>query len=731
MSKQMLVSIDWETRIAFLNDNALEEIHIEHSGLKREQKGNIYKGIVEQIQPSINAAFINIGLEKNAFLSLDSIDFSVHKPNSKKEQISIQSLLEEKQEVIVQVTKDATPSKGAYLTTFISIPGRYLVFAPSPSMHGVSKRIVSVREKTRLNKFIEAVADDDKGYSIIVRTAAVSVPTEELKQEYLQLKKQWEEIVENNKKHAKPTLLMKERPFIFKIIRDYYTKDIEEIYVDDKNTMESIKEFLNEHSESSKLHFYSERMPLFNYFNVEQSIQQLSDRKVILPSGAYLVIDQTEALVAIDVNSGSAKSSGGVENMIFHINIEAAQEAARQIRLRNLSGLVVIDFIDMQSRDQRREIEDTLKLHFQRDKAQHTIHSISRLGLLELSRQKLGKNLPGSGFANCPSCKGLGKVVSLDSQIYKILRQIKIKAQRNDFLEFTIYISSHLNEAIQKDKIDLFRDLEKEYSIKIKIEEEAGFELCDEAEIVALRDKSKPLAIEEEEEEMIAQPEFIKKPMSRVQSKKLDISEQEKTRILSDFAKSKNDKKENNLEKTGIHKKYLWKKLVPPATSEALTSHSMYKPRDTRNKTPRKPGGFNNHTRQRTAPPNFSPRHGGDQKEGIFKKIFTKFLGGNSPEPKVENTVQETQNYAVRKEGSFYKSKGNYSHSGYKRNRPKPPYNKEHRSHDSYNKEHRSNSPRNERSDFSNSSRYEGERKFHRRPKNQRVNRYNNSESFS
>ena len=556
----MLVSVDWETRIAITNQGYLEEIYIEGPLVREEKKGNIYKGIIEQIQPSINAAFVNIGLEKNAFLALDSIDYSIYPPKTSHGKYSIQDILTEKQEVIVQIIKDSTSNKGAVLTTFITIPGRYLVLSPSLSISGISKRIIEVREKTRLNKFLDSITKSETkpNHSVIIRTAAIGITTQNLKEEYQQLKKLWDGILEKNKTYSKPTLLMQEKPFIAKIIRDFYVQDIDEIYIDETTAFQQFQDNLKQYYPQglNKLQFYSNKNSLFSHFDIEQSIQNLAERKVMLASGAYLVIDQTEALVAIDVNSGSAKTSDNAENSIFQINLEAAQETAKQILLRNLSGLIVIDFIDTHSREQNKKIEQTLIHYLKKDKSQHTIYPISKLGLLEISRQKIGKKLPVSGLVTCPSCKGMGKIVSLDAQIYKILRQIKIKAQRGNYLEFTIYLSTRLFQKIQKDKKNLFCDLEEKYSIKINLEQESSFELSDEAELIATIDKNKPI---------IEKDIKIEKPLAQKTTKtafnyfeKIEASENEKQNIINQFQQNQNKKKSQFLEKR-ISNKYLWK----------------------------------------------------------------------------------------------------------------------------------------------------------------------------
>ncbi len=706
MSKTMLIGVDWEVRVAFLKDNTLESIYVDQYGKKEEYKGNIYKGIVEQVQPSINAAFVNIGLEKNAFLALDAVDYAAYIPKrTDKGGVTIQSVLSEKQEVIVQVVKDATLTKGACLTTFISIPGRYLVFSSSPTMMGISKRISNYREKTRLNKFVGDIVKTDNDNSVIIRTAAIGIASEELKQEYHNLKNQWLEILAKNNLYSDPVLLTKEQPFIAKVMRDYYTKDVDEIYVDDTNTFQAVQSYLEQNcaSDLGKLQFYADKTSLFSHFNVEQGIQQLSERKVILPSGAHLVIDQAEALVAIDVNSASAKSNDTSETMFFQINIEAAQEAARQIRLRNLFGLIVIDFIDMQSAEQRRKIEETFKQHMSQDKAQHTIYSISRLGLLELSRQRLGQNLAGSALISCPSCKGVGKIVSFDTQINKILRQIKNKAQRGDFIKFTVYISSHLYEVIRAEKLNLFRSLEEEYAIKINIEEEKQLEFSDEAEIVTIRNHTQDSILEQNS----SKPE-LKKPAELSTSfvfQDINTTEAEKNVVLNEFQKIQDSQKDTNSKNDTWNNQFLWKTpaMLEPKVSLAknLPLKKDYlrqtKPHSQKNIPATNFRGNNfrsNNFRgndkakirgdsrnQTISPRAFVPKPRAQQQEkvsiggsivGLLRSIFLK---KNKEQEKITKPTTHSQTYQVRKKSATYRSSSsNFSHARRRISNRKPLY---------------------------------------------------------
>ncbi len=559
----MLISVDWEIRIAFLKNNKLEDYYHEQKGMEEEITGNIYTGVVEQVHSSINAAFVNIGLEKNAFLALDSVDYAIHPPCvNEGEKITIDSVLKEKDVVLVQVLKDATDTKGASLSTFVSLPGRYLVLSSNIDSNGISKKIVDTKEKTRLVNFLEKKNGSD--HSVIVRTAAVGVPMKDIEREYRWLKKQWMEVVQKSKVTKNPALIISEQPLIIRTMRDHYHSDIDKILVNKADAFELVKDFLNQNypDNISTLHFYNDTTPLFYNFNIEADVQLLAERKILLPCGGYIVIDQTEALVSIDVNSGSARSTDSVSKILFEINLEAAEEAARQIRLRNLSGLLVIDFIDMQNLVYRKKVEEVLVEAMKKDRSKHTIMPISELGLLEISRQKIGKNLATSSMEICSTCKGRGSTFSLITQTNKILRQIQNKAQTGNFAGFSIYGSPDLIGFLQKESISLLEEVEKQFDIKIVLEADKQFFLADEAEIhteereggkkstVALKPSvpSEILATvipEKVSSDRGLAPHFL--------FKDVDVSNKKDT--FKDFQ----EKSKGAEEKDSIHNKYLWK----------------------------------------------------------------------------------------------------------------------------------------------------------------------------
>ena len=502
-------------------------------------------------------------MEKNAFLALDAVDYAVHSPQVERgEKIAIDNVLKEKDTVLVQVIKDATDTKGASLSTFISLPGRYLVLSSTEDSNGISKKIIDNKEKIRLTDFLETNAEKD--HSVIVRTASVGVPMKDIEREHRWLKKQWLEVIQKSKAAKGPSLIVSEQPLIVRAMRDYYHSDIDKILVNNKDAFELVKDFLSHNypDNISTLHFYTDAVPLFYNFNIEADVQLLAERKIILPCGGYIIIDQTEALVAIDVNSGSARSSDSVSKMLFEINLEASEEVARQIRLRNLSGLIVIDFIDMQNPVYRKKVEEILTEAMKKDRSKHTIMPISELGLLEISRQRIGKTLVTSSMEICSTCKGRGSTFSLTTQTNKILRQIQNKAQTGNFAGFSIYGSLDLIDSLQKESINLLKELEQQFDIKITLEADKQFFLADEAEIHTEErkgmKKSPAVAVETSMPTEIAKPVAPKEVdsgsglASHFLFKNLDTSN--KKEVFEDFQ----EKNKGTEKKDPIHSKYLW-----------------------------------------------------------------------------------------------------------------------------------------------------------------------------
>ena len=466
--------------------------------------------------------------------------------------------------------KDATDTKGASLSTFICLPGRYLVLSSTQDADGISKKIIDNEEKKRLISFLEKNKSND--HSIIVRTASVGTSMNDIEREYRWLKKQWQEIVQKSKTEKKPALIVSEQPLIIRAMRDYYHSDIDKILVNEKNAFEQVKDFLSHNYPDNipTLHFYSDAVPLFYNFNIETETQLLAERKIILPCGGYIIIDQTEALVAIDVNSGSARSLNSVSKILFEINLEAAEEVARQIRLRNLSGLIVIDFIDMQNHIYRKKVEEVLIEAMKNDRSKHTIMPISELGLLEISRQRIGKTLVTSSMEICSTCKGRGSTFSLVTQTNKVLRQIQNKAQTGNFSVFSVYASPNLVTFLQTESLHLLKELEKRFDVKITLEADKQFFLADESEIYTeeRKGKDKPL-VSSASASAATTITSITSPASSdtVTAKKVnsdkglasyflfeDVDTSNKEDVFKDFQ----EKSKGVEEKDPIHSKYLW-----------------------------------------------------------------------------------------------------------------------------------------------------------------------------
>ena len=558
----MLISVDWEIRIAFLENGKLIDFYIEPQGIE-ETKGNIYKGIVEQVNSSINAAFVNIGLDKNAFLALDAVDYDIYHPDKGAgEKYNINSVLKEKDEVLVQVTKDATQTKGACISTFTSIPGRYLVLFSTLNSSGVSKKIISQKERMRIQGFLDKLDKND--HSVVVRTASTGVAIEELDKEYKYLKNEWDKVMKSSKSKKQPALLKREQPLLMRAVRDNCNASVSKILIDDSAAFQQVHNFLTSiySKDLPKLEFYSEPTPIFYNFSIEQDIQLLNEKKVILPGGGYIIIDQTEALVAIDVNSGSFNSEGSVRDMVFMVNLEAVREVARQVRLRNLSGLIVIDLIDMQNIEDRRAVEEELRDVMKEDKSQYTILPVSDLGLLEFSRQRIGKTLVGSTTEICSVCKGKGSILSVATQINKILRQIKNKAQTGSFAEFSVYASPDLVDTIKNNSMDLFQKTEQQFNIKINIELDNSLDITDEAEIFTVENKDKKLVNSPAQLDKVAKTplksESPKTINPQLQFQKFSISKEEQESVFSEFQKQQTGGSKQEIVDP-IQSKYLWK----------------------------------------------------------------------------------------------------------------------------------------------------------------------------
>ncbi|HEZ5815711.1 TPA: Rne/Rng family ribonuclease [Neisseria meningitidis] len=420
-----------ELRVAIVDGQNLLDLDIETLG-KEQRKSNIYKGIITRIEPSLEACFVDYGTDRHGFLPFKEVSRSYFQ-DYEGGRARIQDVLKEGMEVIVQVEKDERGNKGAALTTFISLAGRYLVLMPNnPRGGGVSRRIEG--EERQELKAAMAELDIPNGMSIIARTAGIGRSAEELEWDLNYLKQLWQAIEEAGKAHHDPYLLFMESSLLIRAIRDYFRPDIGEILVDNQEVYDQVAEFMSYVMPGNigRLKLYEDHTPLFSRFQIEHQIESAFSRSVSLPSGGAIVIDHTEALVSIDVNSARATRGSDIEDTAFKTNMEAAEEVARQMRLRDLGGLVVIDFIDMENPKHQRDVENVLRDALKKDRARVQMGKLSRFGLLELSRQRLKPALGESSHVACPRCAGTGVIRGIESTALHVLRIIQEEAMKDN-----------------------------------------------------------------------------------------------------------------------------------------------------------------------------------------------------------------------------------------------------------------------------------------------------------
>ena len=421
-----------ELRVAIVDGQKLVDLDIEHAG-KEQRKSNIYKGVITRVEPSLEAAFVDYGMERHGFLPFKEISRSYFSDKTEGGKTRIQDVIKEGQELIVQVDKDERGNKGAALTTFISLAGRYLVLMPNnPRGGGVSRRIEG-EDRNELRDVL-AQLEVPKGMSIIARTAGIGRNAEELQWDLNYLTQLWTAVEEASHIQTGAFLIYQEGSLVIRAIRDYFSADINEILIDTPDVYEQAVQFMNHvmPGNVARVKLYQDEVPLFSRFQIEHQIESAFSREVRLPSGGAIVIDHTEALVSVDVNSGRSIKGADIEQTAFNTNLEAAEEVARQLRLRDLGGLVVIDFIDMENPKNQRDVENTLRDALHADRARVQTGKISRFGLLELSRQRLRPSLGETNHAACPRCSGTGHIRGIESTALHILRITQEEAMKDN-----------------------------------------------------------------------------------------------------------------------------------------------------------------------------------------------------------------------------------------------------------------------------------------------------------
>lgn len=469
--KRMLINATQaeELRVAIVDGQALYDIDIEQPS-KEQKKSNIYKGRITRLEPSLEAAFVEYGGERHGFLPMKEISRDYFQAGVDHNKAGLKELLREGQEVVVQVDKEERGNKGAALTTFISLAGRYMVLMPnSPTAGGVSRRIEG-EDRAELKRAMDALTiPDDMG--VIIRTAGVGRDAEELQWDLDYLIQVWTSIAGAALTKPAPFLIYQESRLIIRALRDYMRPDIGEILVDTPEMYAEAREFVEQVMPHNlrKLKHYTDDTPLFNRYQIESQIENAYEREVRLPSGGALVIDQTEALTAVDVNSARATKGGDIEETAFNTNLEAAEEMARQMRLRDLGGLVVIDFIDMSSNRHQREVENRLQNALKQDRARVQVGRISRFGLLEMSRQRLRPSLGESSQLVCPRCEGHGRMRSVESLSLSILRVAEEHAMKENTGQVLVQAPTEIANYLHNEKRRALTEIEQRHDAPIII----------------------------------------------------------------------------------------------------------------------------------------------------------------------------------------------------------------------------------------------------------------------
>ncbi|MBV2193165.1 MAG: Rne/Rng family ribonuclease, partial [Azonexus sp.] len=421
-----------ELRVAIVDGQKLIDLDIE-SAAKEQRKSNIYKGVITRIEPSLEACFVDYGADRHGFLPFKEVSRAYFQPGTEVGRAKINEALKEGQELIVQVDKDERGNKGAALTTYVSLAGRYLVLMPNnPRGGGVSRR-VDGDERAELREVMDQL-EVPNGMSLIARTAAIGRQAEELQWDLNYLLQLWTAIEGAAQQQSGAFLIYLEGSLVIRAIRDYFQPDIGEILIDTDEVFEQARAFMGTvmPGNVNRVKRYRDDVPLFSRFQIEHQIETAFARQVNLPSGGAIVIDHTEALVAVDVNSGRATKGSDIEETAFKTNLEAAEELARQLRLRDLGGLIVIDFIDMENAKNQREVENRLRDALRFDRARVQMGKISRFGLMELSRQRLRPALAETSYIPCPRCTGTGHIRSTESAALHILRILEEEAMKEN-----------------------------------------------------------------------------------------------------------------------------------------------------------------------------------------------------------------------------------------------------------------------------------------------------------
>ena len=476
ISKEILVNITpQETRVAILENGMVHEIYIE----RRRSKGlvgNIYKGRVARVLPGMEAAFVEVGLERAAFLHVSDVA-QARQAGNESGIAHISQVLREGQDLLVQVIKDPLGTKGARLTTNITIPSRYLVFMPNTDNIGVSSRIESEEERERLRNMLLSQDERAQDTGYIIRTAAEVATTESISSDVTYLNRVWDAVNQKAGAIEAGSVVHKDLPLYLRVLRDMVDEDLEKIRVDSRETYTIMKEFSQTYvaEVADVIEHYPGERPIFDLHGVEDEIQKGLERKVHLKSGGHLVLDQTEAMTTIDVNTGAFVGNRNLEETIFKTNLEAAQAIARQLRLRNLGGIVILDFIDMLEEEHKRQVMRALEKALEKDHARTQVCEVSTLGLVEMTRKRTRESLEHVLCTTCPTCEGRGTIKSAETVCYEIFREILREARQFDAKELLVLASQEVVDLLVDEESGSLAELEDFIAIPIKFQVEAMF----------------------------------------------------------------------------------------------------------------------------------------------------------------------------------------------------------------------------------------------------------------
>lgn len=474
MSDEILINITPpETRVAIVENGVLQEILIERTR-RRGLVGNIYKGKICRILPGMQAAFVDVGLERAAFLHVSDLTGS-EREKALEDQIEL--ALRDGQELVVQVVKDPLGAKGARLTTELSIPSVYLVYMPHARNGGVSQRIESEAERTRLRQIVDAFQKEHGTGGFIARTAAEGIDEASLRADMLFLLKLWNSISQRQRTSKPKTLLHEDLPLSMRVLRDMHCEKVEKIRVDSRETYSRLNKFVREFVPelSARLEHYAGERPLFDLYGVEDEIKKALERRVSLKSGGYLILDQTEAMTTIDVNTGAFVGGRNLEETIFKTNLEAAQAIARQLRIRNLGGIIIIDFIDMRDPEHREQVLQSLQRSLEKDHAKSAISQVSSLGLVEMTRKRTRESLEHILCEPCPACTGRGVLKTAETVCLDIFREIIREVRQYNVQELLVLASNDVVARLIDEESDTLSELEAFTGVKIKFRVEAQY----------------------------------------------------------------------------------------------------------------------------------------------------------------------------------------------------------------------------------------------------------------